>query len=163
MKPQDFFHELPGDTPESIIDRAALDAEAGRLSAAGVVDAAKRVLDITGGYDLRDKVSSLKERLKEEEDERKRTAWQLKVALATLADFRTKAGAMSNEVNAALGRITSTIKPASQEEILGYDESCSRVLNQLNQAAEESCLRPGRDDDFRLVAERLDLLDEMPD
>lgn len=163
MGAQDWLTELPGDTPDDIARRARGDFDAGFLSARGVLDALDKLVNMTGGYDVRSKLESVEEQLGEERALAAVQAWQLKVALAALDDLRQKAGRLSNEVNACLGRILSKTKPPSVAEISEYDSRCATVLTELDEAAEESCLRPGRDDDFRSVAARLDLLDEEPD
>lgn len=163
MTAQDWFTELPDDTPGSIMQRARSDFDSGYLSGAGVLDAAEKVLAIVGGSDVGDRLEAATDLLEEERALHAVTTWQLKVAIAALAELREKSGCLSNEVSYCLGRLTSVIKPPTASEVSEYDTQCAEALDELNAVGENSCLRPGRDEDFRHVAERLDLLDEMPD
>lgn len=142
------------DTSESLLARAWSDLDLGRLTA-------HQALELWGegikqGSNARaDEVANAKGELRELEDEKDAVEWQLKVALEAVKKLRESIGATLCEVSACLGKLTNERIRPTREEVFEWDVKCSDVLRELEEVANNTCLRPGRDDDFRQAADVL--------
>ncbi len=150
------------DEPCDMVAMLRTEHDLGRLTVPDAIEVAERIAALWPSAEEVEEMENLRDEVRDGEEGLKVSEWNLKVAIEALKHLREVCGRLSNEVSACVGRLSSSLRIPTESERSEYDEKCSKVLEELNLAVSESCLRPGRDEDFRDVAARFDLLSERP-